>query len=156
MTRRLSSTRASFPYAPGKSKDDETGKFKDNRDLFGFEFCDWLRRGRHFDDWTLLKSVRKAVPICRMRIVRLSSGRNELKPPEDAPTIKISCRYTGNEADNPNSFERQHGALLEVVPSDEAGFFGAEALAHIRANSIFTGQVGEKTCPAESQEFDGF
>ena len=83
------------------------------------------------------------MPICRMRISKPVEVVESPKPPQDAPTTNISCRYTGDEADNPNSFERQHSALLELCRRMKRVFSEQEALDHIRANSLFTGRWGE-------------
>ena len=48
-----------LPLCTRKFKDDETGKLEDYQAYSVLNFCDWLRRGRHFDDWTLLKSLRE-------------------------------------------------------------------------------------------------
>jgi hypothetical protein len=62
------------------------------------------------------------------------------EPVEESVSNGVSCRYKGKAADNPNSFERQHYALLEFCRKVKRVVTVTEALAYIKANKLFTGQ----------------
>jgi len=127
-----------LPHCTRKVKDDDTGKFDNYETYSVLSLCDWLSRCSNFDDWTFLKTVQQAcanlpdeepVPV----------GKTMALPPEEAETVEISTPYSGRAADNPNSFERQHVALLELCRRMKRMVSFSEALGYIKANNLYTG-----------------
>ena len=132
-----------LPLCTRKYKDDETGKMVDYKTYSVLNFCDWLRRGGHYDEWTLLKAVQEACANLPDEEPKAVHVREVPIPPEEVATGGTSARYTGDVADNPNSFERQHNALLEFCRRMKRVVTEQEALTYIKANSLYTGRWGK-------------
>jgi hypothetical protein len=105
-------------------------------------FCQWLHRGTHFSDQTLEQTLREAC-------AKLPDVAEKIKQPnkhEEAGTqlatvkeTKHSMRHSGKGANNPNSFERQHEALLEFCRRMGRVVSDHEALEFIEKNRLYTG-----------------
>ena len=83
------------------------------------------------------------MPTCPMRPRSLLKWRNDPNCRRGGSVIGTCLPYTGDEADNPNSFERQHSALLEFCRRMKRVVSEQEALDYIKANSLFTGRWGD-------------
>ena len=105
-------------------------------------FCQWLRRGTHFCNHTLEQTLRKA---CANLLDTAEETKQTTKheetanQPATAGRTKHSWRHRGKGADNPNSFERQHEALLECCRRARRVVSEQEALNYIEKNRLYTG-----------------
>ena len=124
-----------------KKLDRNLGKMVPYETYSVLTFCKWLRNGSNFCETTLLKTLREAC-------AKLPDEPVKREPPEVCEVTeedvsfsgsKRSWRHSGSGADNPNSFERQHEALLELCRRIGRIATEQEALAYIRQNRLFTG-----------------
>lgn len=103
-------------------------------------FWQWLRRGGHYSEEALLDSLKQGCANLPDVVVPVKEPakqeRDELLEAEDSKRLP---RYDGEAADNPNSFERQHDALLVFCRQMKRVVSVNEALAYIRSNRLFTG-----------------
>ena len=137
-----------LPQCTRKVKDDDTGKFDNYETYSVLNFVEWLSRGSNFDDWTLLRTVQQAcanLPDEEPVPVKPAKQRDF---PKEVATVEVSTPYSGKAADNPNSFERQHAALLEFCRRMKRVVSEAEALAYIKANKLYTGSWEQNYCSA--------
>ena len=122
--------------------DEERAKFK----LVPYEtysvltFWQWLRRGGHYSERALLETLKRACANLPDQVVPAveepGSQENEDTLPE-AAEIKQTRHHKGD--DNPNSFERQHDALLVFCRRMKRVVSETEALQYIRSNKLYSG-----------------
>jgi hypothetical protein len=115
-------------------------------------FCRWLRSGGHFYQRTLERELRQAcanlpdeqpVPEKLKNEVQAETGETEIIASENNKPKKIgnkhAWRHNGKGANNPNSFERQHEALLVFCRRMKRVVSVEEALRYIKENKLYTG-----------------
>jgi hypothetical protein len=122
---------------------DERAKFK----LVPYEtysvltFWNWLRRGGRYSEQTLLETLKQActnLPDVVVPVVEEPTIQEKEEAPEpEADKSKRVPKYTGD--DNPNSFDRQHDALLIFCRQMKQVVTQAEALHYIKANRLYSG-----------------
>lgn len=129
-----------LPQCTRKVKDDDTGKFDNYETYSVLNFVEWLSRGSNFDDWTLLRTVQQACANLPDEEPVPGKPAKQRDFRKELATVEVSTPYSGNAADNPNSFERQHAALLEFCRRMKRVVSEAEALSYIKANKLYTGR----------------
>ena len=133
--------RPTFDYEIRKVYEDAPPRFK----LVPYEtysvlaFWQWLRRGGHYSERVLFETLKHACAKLPDVVVPVVT---EPEKPQEEPLPEV----TGNRpkrhlkgADNPNSFERQHEALLVFCRQSKRVVSLNEALAYIKGNRLFTG-----------------
>ena len=127
-----------LPTCTRKKKDFQGGM--ENYETYSvLAFTQWLRQGGHFCEKTLQA---KLIHACdnlpdQPKIEEISDKKS---PEPDSPEEKNTRthRYSGAEADNPNSFERQHAALLPFCRKIGRVVSEKEAMDYIKANRLYT------------------
>jgi hypothetical protein len=121
-------------------------------------FCRWLRSGGQFCERTLEEELRQAcanlpdeqpVPDKLKNEVQVESTKTETAPKNTGD--KHAWHYDGKGADNPNSFERQHEALLVFCRRMKRVVSVEEALRYIKDNRLYTGQWEDKRARRRSR-----
>jgi hypothetical protein len=103
-------------------------------------FWQWLRRGGHYSEQALLETLKQACAALPDKVVAVEEPvKEEEEALPEAEDSKRVPKYTGEAADNPNSFERQHDALLLFWRQSKRVVSLNEALAYIRGNRLYTG-----------------
>lgn len=134
------------PQCTRKVRDDDTRKMEDYQAYSIVTFCEWLERGHHFCEETLLEALKQA---CANLPDEVPTKEGELEKSDDLADAveediltsgKVLEKYSGKAADNPNSLERQHYAFLELCRKVRRIATEQEALAYIQANGLYTGQ----------------
>ena len=102
-------------------------------------FWQWLRRGGHYSEPALLETLKQACAALPdvVKPVEESVKEEKYELPEGEDSKRVP-RHTGEAADNPNSFERQHEALLRFCRQMKRVVSLAEALQYIKANHLYT------------------
>ena len=102
-------------------------------------FTRWIRSGGHYSERTLYQELKKACASLPDKPVVVPAVVVEEKvPSESTPARTHSWHHSGKGKDNPNSFERQHEALLEFCRRLGRVTTQQEALDYIRSNRLFT------------------
>jgi hypothetical protein len=104
-------------------------------------FWQWLRRGGHYSEQALLETLKQACAALPDKVVPVEEPliREDEGELPDSSDPKRPPMYTGEASDNPNSFERQHDALLVFCRQSKRVVSVNEALVYIRGNRLFTG-----------------
>jgi hypothetical protein len=103
-------------------------------------FWQWLRRGGHYSESTLLETLKQA---CANLPDEINIGNSSVDVPDqeepqpEADKSKRVPKYTGDN--NPNSFERQRDALLVFCRQMKRVVSQGEALHYIKANRLYSG-----------------
>lgn len=106
-------------------------------------FCQWLRRGTQFCDHTLEQTLRGACATLPDKAEETKQPTKHEEPVGQPASTKITkhpWRHSGKGADNPNSFERQHEAMLEFCRRAGRVVSNQEALEYIKKNHLYTGE----------------
>ena len=133
-----------LPMCVRKKRNPFIGGMDDYEAYSVLDFCQWLQRGGHFCERTLLETLEQScanlpdeVHVPKVEVDQSDSLQDSANMATESG--KRSWRYSGQGADNPNSFERQHEALLEFCRRAKRVVTMEEALAYIKANDLFTG-----------------
>ena len=130
------------PQCTRKVKDDETRKMVPYQAYSVLAFCEWLERGDHFCEQTLLETLKAACANLPDEVATkaVEVQKDDVVAEIVLPGEKALGKYHGEGADNSNSLERQQVALLELCRKVRSVVTEKEALKYIKSNGLFTGQ----------------
>jgi hypothetical protein len=120
-------------------------------------FCEWLTCGGQLCERTLYETLKTACANLPDRRPRPAEQRSDTQVEDAPPTTEEHSRRGrarhpgGTVADNPNSFERQHEALLVFCRQMGRVVSEAEALRFIREHRLYTGDWQENLARRRSR-----